>query len=63
MTAQEKKDKELIQKFHSTFGDVKTDQEPSDEDLDDIENNFTEELFEDIDKILEGILLEDIYGR
>ena len=55
MTAQEKKDKELIQKFHSTFGDVKTDQEPSDEDLDDIENNFTEELFEDIDKILEGI--------
>ena len=42
---------------------MKTDQEPSDEDLDDIENNFTEELFEDIDKILEGILLEDIYGR
>ena len=61
MTEKEKKDKELIQRFHNEFGDVKVDQEPTDKDLDSIEDNYTEELFEDIDSVLEEILIENFY--
>ena len=43
MTLQEKNDLELIQRFHDEFGDIT---EPSDDDLANIEENYSEELFE-----------------
>jgi hypothetical protein len=55
MTLQEKNDIELIQRFHDEFSDITEGMEPSDDDLDSIEENYSEELFEDIDDILEEL--------
>ena len=52
MTLQEKNDIELIQRFHDEFADIT---EPSDDVLDRIEENYSEELFEDVDDILEEL--------
>ena len=52
MTLQEKNDLELIQRFHDEFTDIT---EPSDDVLDRIEENYSEELFEDVDDILEEL--------
>jgi len=52
MTLQEKNDLELIHRFHDEFGDIR---ELSDDDLDNIEENYSEELFEDVDDILEEL--------
>ena len=46
MTLQEKNDIELIQRFHDEFSDITEGMEPSDDDLDNIEENYSEELFE-----------------
>ena len=43
MTLQEKNDLELIHRFHDEFGDIR---ELSDDDLDNIEENYSKELFE-----------------
>ena len=55
MTLQEKNDIELIQRFHDEFADITEGIEPSDYDLDNIEENYSEELFEDVDDILEEL--------
>jgi hypothetical protein len=55
MTLQEKNDIELIQRFHDEFADITEALEPSDDALDRIEENYSEELFEDIDDILEEL--------
>ena len=60
MTLQEKNDIELIQRFHDEFGDITEGMEPSDDALSCIEENYSEELFEDIDGILED--LSEIFG-
>ena len=52
MTLQEKNDLELIQRFHDEFADIT---EPSDDVLDRIEENYSEELFEDVDDVLEEL--------
>ena len=46
MTLQEKNDLELIQRFHDEFSDITEGMELSDDDLDNIEENYSEELFE-----------------
>ena len=46
MTLQEKNDIELIQRFYDEFADITEGMEPSDDDLDNIEENYSEELFE-----------------
>ena len=46
MTLQEKNDIELIQRFHDEFSDITEGMELSDDDLDNIEENYSEELFE-----------------
>ena len=55
MTLQEKNDIELIQRFHDEFADITDGMEPSDDVLDRIEENYSEELFEDVDDILEEL--------
>jgi|TARA_Y100000034_G_C6888125_1_gene408081 hypothetical protein len=55
MTLQEKNDIELIQRFHDEFADIAEATEPTDDALDRIEENYSEELFEDIDDILEEL--------
>ena len=55
MTLQEKNDLELIHRFHDEFGDITDGIEPSDYDLDNIEEHYSEELFEDVDDILEEL--------
>ena len=55
MTLQEKNDIELIQRFHDEFADITEGMEPSDDALNRIVENYSEELFEDIDDILEEL--------
>ena len=55
MTLQEKNDIELIQRFHDEFSDITEGMEPSDDVLNRIVENYSEELFEDIDDILEEL--------
>ena len=55
MTLQEKNDIELIQRFYDEFADITEGMEPSDDALDRIEENYSEELFEDVDDILEEL--------
>jgi hypothetical protein len=60
MTLQEKNDIELIQRFHDEFSDITEGMEPSDDALNRIVENYSEELFEDVDDILEE--LSEIFG-
>ena len=55
MTLQEKNDIELIQRFHDEFSDITEGMEPSDDALNRIVENYSEELFEDVDDILEEL--------
>ena len=55
MTLQEKNDIELIQRFHDEFSDITEGMEPSDDVLNRIVENYSEELFEDVDDILEEL--------
>ena len=55
MTLQEKNDLELIRRFHDEFSDITEGMEPSDDVLNRIVENYSEELFEDVDDILEEL--------